>query len=76
MCTATTRSITVQNALQVVGHKALGMSAHHVHANPWVLRQGQRDRTGKVCEAGLKGDLFLRGVHPLKATTIVDVRVV
>ena len=70
------RHDTVQNALQVVGHKALGMAVHHVHASPWVLRQGQRDHAGKVCEAGLKGDLFLRGVHPLKATTIVDVRVV
>jgi hypothetical protein len=46
------------------------------YATPWVLRQGQRDRTDQVCEAGLNGGLLLRGVHPLKATAVVDARVV
>lgn len=64
----------VQNVVQVFGQKALGATSHHVQRNPWVIERGTRDSQGNVTD-GLCGDILMRGVHPLKELTVIDIRV-
>ena len=59
----------------MIAQKAVGTSVFHVEREPWIIRAGAIDGHGRICREGLKGDLKIRGMHPLKAQTIVDVRV-
>ena len=68
------RHNTVQNALQSIAHSALGSTAFHVERQPWIIRHGTRDRSGRVM-TGLQGDLGLRGIHQRREKTIIDVRI-
>ena len=54
--------------------KALGTSAFHVSREPYVIKPGSAQARGEY-QDGLRGDLALRGVHPLRESTTVDVRV-
>jgi hypothetical protein len=69
------RHDTIKNALHMIAQKAVGVSIFHVQGEPWIIRAGATDGQGRVCKEGLRGDLKIRGVHALKAQTIVDVRV-
>jgi hypothetical protein len=69
------RHDTVKNALAVIGKKALGQSAFHVHTEPYVVQAGGLDCDGKRVAKGLLGDVYMRGIHALKQDTIIDVRV-
>ena len=64
----------IKNALQMVAHKAVGASIFHVEREPWLIRQGAKDKRGRVCKDGLRGDLKIRGMHALKTHSIVDVK--
>jgi hypothetical protein len=70
------RHNTVKNGLCVIAQKALGKSAFYVHQEPPIVPAGGLDCEGKRLVKGLFGDVYLRGVHPIKEETIVDVRVI
>lgn len=70
------RHNTVKNGLSVIAKKALGKSPFYVHQEPPIVKPGGRDRHGKTLVKGLAGDVYMRGLHPLKPETIVDVRVI
>jgi hypothetical protein len=69
------RHDTVKNGLAVIGQKALGQSAFHVKLEPYVVQPGCMNVDSKRMTKGLVGDVYMRGVHPLKQDTIIDVRV-
>jgi hypothetical protein len=64
----------IQNCLQAIAMKALGKSAFFVQREPWVVKPGSVNARGQLVD-GLRGDLQLRGVHPLREVSIIDVRV-
>ena len=70
------RHNTLKNGLSVIGRKALGKTDFYVHQEPYIVKPGENDCEGKKSTNGLKGDVYLRGVHPIKDETIVDVRVI
>ena len=70
------RHNTVKTCLCVIAQKALGKSAFYVHQEPPIVPAGGSDCEGNRLVKGLFGDVKLRGVHPIKEETIVDVHVI